>query len=73
MRDPTPVEQPMTFEAAREELEHIVVRLEDGNVTLQESLDLWERGEQLAAYCDKLLGQVEQRIEAAKAQSGEPT
>jgi exodeoxyribonuclease VII small subunit len=66
-------EEPLTFEAARDELEQIVRRLEDGNVTLQESLDLWERGEKLAAHCDLLLGQVETRIEAAKAQSPEAT
>jgi exodeoxyribonuclease VII small subunit len=66
-------EEPLTFEAARDELEQIVRRLEDGNVTLQESLELWERGEKLAAHCDTLLGQVEGRIEAAKAQSAEAT
>ncbi len=63
----------LTFEAARDELEAIVRRLEDGNVTLQESLDLWERGEKLAAYCDRLLGQAEQRLEAAKARTEQPT
>lgn len=66
-------EEPLTFEAARDELERIVRQLEDGNVTLQESLDLWERGEKLAAHCDRLLGQAEQRLEAAKARSEEPT
>ncbi|RTK97626.1 MAG: exodeoxyribonuclease VII small subunit, partial [Lysobacterales bacterium] len=39
----------------------------------QESVDLWERGEKLAAHCDLLLGQVESRIEAAKAQVEDPT
>lgn len=66
-------EEPLTFEAARDELEQIVRRLEDGNVTLQESLDLWERGEKLAAHCDQLLGQAEQRLQAATAQEDEPT
>lgn len=69
----TPGEQPLTFEAARDELEQIVRKLEDGNVSLQESLDLWERGEKLAAHCDALLGQAEQRIEAAKARIDDPT
>ncbi len=64
---------PLTFEQARDELEQIVRRLEDGNATLAESVDLWERGEKLAAYCDLLLGQVESRIEAAKAQVDEAT
>jgi exodeoxyribonuclease VII small subunit len=60
-------QMPDTFESARDELEGIVRRLEEGNIPLQESLDLWERGEALAAYCDRLLGQAEARIEAAKA------
>jgi exodeoxyribonuclease VII small subunit len=64
---------PLTFEAARDQLELIVRQLEDGNVTLQESVEMWERGERLAAHCDELLGQVERRLEAAKAQMDEPT
>ncbi|MFN8184707.1 MAG: exodeoxyribonuclease VII small subunit [Candidatus Nanopelagicales bacterium] len=66
-------QEPLTFEAARDELERIVRRLEDGNVTLQESVELWERGEALAAHCDVLLGQVESRLEAAKARVEEST
>ncbi|MEZ5118511.1 MAG: exodeoxyribonuclease VII small subunit [Candidatus Nanopelagicales bacterium] len=68
-----PQKENLTFEVARDELERIVRQLEDGNVTLQESLDLWQRGEELAAHCDRLLGQAESRIEAAKAQMDEPT
>jgi exodeoxyribonuclease VII small subunit len=66
-------EEVLSFEAARDELEQIVRKLEDGNVTLQESLDLWQRGEFLAAHCDRLLGRAESQIEAAKAQIEEPT
>lgn len=73
MAEEQALEESLTFEAARDELEQIVRRLEDGSVTLQESVDLWERGEKLAAHCDLLLGQVENRIEAAKAQVEEPT
>lgn len=69
----TGAETPLTFEEARDELERIVRQLEEGNVTLQESLDLWERGEELAAHCDLLLGQAESRIEAAEAQTEEAT
>ena len=71
MSDETP--EPLTFEAARDELERIVRRLEDGNVSLQESVELWERGEALAAHCDVVLGQVENRLEAAKAHIEEST
>lgn len=66
-----PAVDSLTFEQARDELEAIVRALEDGNVTLQESLDLWERGEALATRCDDLLGQAEKRLEAASAQSEE--
>ena len=68
-----PQKEDLTFEVARDELERIVRQLEDGNVTLQESLDLWQRGEELAAHCDRLQGQAESRIEAAKAEMDEPT
>ena len=63
---------PETFEQARDELESIVRRLEEGNIALQESLELWERGERLAAYCDRLLANAESRIEAAKAEQADP-
>ncbi len=66
-------EEPLTFDAARDAVEQIVRQLASGNVTLQESWDLWERGEELAARCDQLLGQAEQRLEAAKARSEEAT
>ena len=52
----------MTFEQARAELEQIVRRLEDGQISLDESLKLWERGEQLHALCLAQLNQAEQRV-----------
>ena len=55
-----------TFEVARDELETDRASTEDGNVTLQESLDLWQRGEELAAHATGCWGQAESRIEAAK-------
>jgi exodeoxyribonuclease VII small subunit len=63
---------PETFEQARDELETIVRSLEEGSITLQESLELWERGERLAAFCDRLLANAESRIEAAKAEQADP-
>lgn len=50
------------FEAARDELLTIVARLEAGDVTLDESLDLWERGEKLAARCKEILEGARERI-----------
>jgi len=55
-----------TFEAARDELLTIVSRLEEGNVTLDESLDLWERGEKLAARCQEILEGARDRIAAVR-------
>ncbi len=51
-----------TFEAAREELEQIVHKLEDGRTSLDEALALWERGEQLHALCRAKLDQAEARV-----------
>lgn len=60
-----------SFEAARDELLTIVSRLEEGNVTLDESLDLWERGEKLAARCQEILEGARSRIAAVKGSDAE--
>ncbi len=53
-------EQALSYEQARDQLAEVVRRLEAGGLTLEESLDLWERGERLATAC-------EQRLEGARA------
>ena len=53
----------MSFEVAMAELEGIVNRLEKGEVTLEESIQLYERGETLKARCEALLKDAEMRIE----------
>ncbi len=53
----------MSFEAALEELENIVNKLESGRVDLEESIGIYERGEKLKARCDAMLKQAEARIE----------
>ena len=53
----------LTFETALSELEHLVSRLEAGELTLEESLALFERGQQLADYCNKLLDNASLRVE----------
>ncbi len=53
----------MPFESAMAELEGIVDRLEKGNVTLEESIQLYERGEMLKGRCEALLKDAELRIE----------
>ncbi len=51
------------FEAALAELEHIVGRLEAGDLTLEESLDLFERGQRLAYQCNQQLQAASLRVE----------
>jgi exodeoxyribonuclease VII small subunit len=55
-----------TYEQARDELVEIVRRLEAGGVTLEESLELWERGEALATICQEWLDGARARLEEAK-------
>jgi len=64
----------MSFEAALKELETIVDRLEKGDVELEASILIYERGEALRAHCDGLLRQAEARVEKISlTQNGEPT
>ncbi len=56
-----------SYEAAREELVEVVRRLEAGGTTLEESLALWERGEELARVCQEWLDGARQRLDAAIA------
>ena len=53
----------MTFERALKELEAIVGRLERGDVELEESIAIYERGETLRDHCDRLLKQAEAKVE----------
>jgi exodeoxyribonuclease VII small subunit len=52
-----------TFEQAQAELEQIVERLERGQAPLDEALKLWERGEELYAFCRAKLDAAEGRVE----------
>ena len=53
----------LSFEQALKELEGIVSRLERGDVALEESIAIYERGEALRGHCDRVLKQAEARIE----------
>ena len=53
----------MSFETALAELEQIVGRLEHGDVPLEESIAIYERGEALRTHCDKLLSEAEAKVE----------
>jgi len=64
----------MSFEKALKELESIVGRLERGDVELEESINIYERGEALKDHCDRLLKQAEAKVEKITLNpSGEPT
>ncbi len=56
-----PIED-LTYEQARDELVTIVSQLEAGQLPLEDSLRLWERGEALAAHCSTWLDQAEARL-----------
>lgn len=60
--------QTLSYEQARDELAEVVKRLEAGGLTLEQSLDLWERGEKLAAICAEWLEGARARIATAMAQ-----
>ena len=53
-----------SYEAARDELVEVVRKLEAGGATLEESLALWERGEELAAVCQRWLDGAQARLDA---------
>jgi exodeoxyribonuclease VII small subunit len=56
-----------SYEVARDELAEVVRRLEAGGATLEESLALWERGEELAKVCQGWLDGAKARLDAALA------
>ncbi|WP_320785244.1 exodeoxyribonuclease VII small subunit [Streptomyces sp. CRN 30] len=56
------------YEQARDELIDVVRRLEAGGTTLEESLALWERGEELAKICRRWLDGARARLDAALAE-----
>jgi len=69
---PGPPGAEMPYEQARDELVGVVQRLEGGGLTLEESLKLWERGEQLAAICLQWLEGARARLAAALPPQDEP-
>ena len=58
--------RPLSYEQARDELVAVVQRLESGGVPLEESLALWERGEELAVLCQEWLDGAKAKVEAAR-------
>jgi exodeoxyribonuclease VII small subunit len=69
----TPLDQ-LSFEAALKELEDIVGKLEQGEVDLEDSISLYERGQALKAHCETKLkaaeGRLEKIVQGAKGVEG---
>jgi exodeoxyribonuclease VII small subunit len=60
------------YEKARDQLAEVVRRLESGGLTLEESLELWEQGERLAAVCSDWLEGARARLTAAAPDAAGP-
>ncbi|PYG30561.1 exodeoxyribonuclease VII small subunit [Pelagimonas varians] len=63
MSETTPIEA-MTFEQAMAELEQVVGQLERGDVALEASIDLYDRGAKLRAHCEAKLKDAEEKVAA---------
>ncbi|KIT17000.1 exodeoxyribonuclease VII small subunit [Jannaschia aquimarina] len=63
----------MSFEAAMAELEKLVTQLDSGDVPLEESIALYERGALLKAHCEAKLKAAEERVEQITLRDGQPT
>jgi exodeoxyribonuclease VII small subunit len=66
--DSTAPKETLSYEQARDKLAAVVKKLEAGGLTLEQSLELWERGERLAAVCEEWLDGARARLAAAMAQ-----
>jgi exodeoxyribonuclease VII small subunit len=63
---------PTSYEAARAELAEVMRALESGGQSLEESLVLWRRGEELADACQRWLDAASRRLDEAIAERAEP-
>jgi exodeoxyribonuclease VII small subunit len=59
----------LSYEQARDELVALVARIESGQVPLEESMLLWERGEALAAHCQAKLDAAQATLDRAQEES----
>ena len=60
----------LSYEEARDQLVSVVRDLESGSVPLSQAMELWQRGERLAAVCQRWLDDARETIERAKGGSG---
>ncbi len=60
------LDKKLSYEAARDELVDVVAQLEGGQASLEESLTLWQRGEELAKICQEWLDGAKSQLDASK-------
>jgi exodeoxyribonuclease VII small subunit len=60
-----PEEEVLTYEQARDELIQVVTRMESGGESLADSMELFKRGEYLAALCDDYLTKARETVESS--------
>ena len=65
--------QAMSFEAALGELETIVKKLEEGQVPLEESINIYSRGTTLKRYCEQKLAAAQARVDKVVVSGGSIT
>ena len=58
-----PKATPGSFEEAYEALQHLVAQMESGQMSLEDSLKAYQRGNELLQYCQKTLANVEQQVQ----------
>lgn len=66
-KTPVEAEPALDYEAAQRELTQIVAQLEAGQVSLTESLQLWQRGEELVRICEEFLAGARQQLAQVQA------
>jgi exodeoxyribonuclease VII small subunit len=64
-------QSPPDFEAALEELETLVARMEQGDLSLEEALEQFERGIRLTRDCQRALRAAEQKVDLLMEKAGE--
>lgn len=65
-------EKEPTYEEAREELMQVVTKLESGGVSLADSMALWQRGEELAALCQRFLDGALEQVAKSRVVEDDP-
>lgn len=68
---PKKTEQTPDFEKSLDELEKLVERMEQGDLTLEESLKSFERGMELTRHCQKALDEAQQKVDQLLEKDGE--